>query len=181
MEKSSEFSKEQFPEILILGSDEWELFKDIRLRSLQTDPTAFGVSYEQKAGLSEDEWRSSLSDPNRVMYGVKVGDRLAAIAGTKFETGQHVEHMATLIGVFTDPDFRGKGLSHELIKKILGDLHDNPKIIKVRLSVNETQGAARSLYQKLGFREIGIAKKEMKIGGQYYDQAQMELIFEDKL
>ena len=180
----------QFPEskkeylqttIEVVGPEEWETFRAIRLKALQADPTAFGVSYEQQANQSEEEWRSKLSDPHRRMYAAKINEQMAAIAGVHFMTAKHVEHVATLVAVFTDPEFRNQGIATSLMEKILEDLRNDPKIVKVRLSVSETQSAAKKLYEKMGFVQVGLAKKEMKIDGTYYDHAQMELIFEDKL
>jgi RimJ/RimL family protein N-acetyltransferase len=60
-------------------------------------------------------------------------------------------------------------------------LHQNPITSRVILSVNNEQEVAKQMYEKLGFVQYGLGKKEMKVDGKYYDMAQMELIFEDKL
>ena len=178
----SDTKKEQTKSVVeILQPDEWEAYKAIRLKALQTDPAAFGVSYEQEAAQSDEAWQQKLAAPGRRMYAAKVGERIAAITGVRFETAAHVDHLATLIAVFTDPDFRNQGIGTKLFEKILADLRENQKVVKVRLSVNNTNEAAKNFYEKVGFEQVGLARKEMRVNGQYYDQAQMELIFEDKL
>ncbi|MDO8469712.1 MAG: GNAT family N-acetyltransferase [bacterium] len=165
----------------MLNQEDWRDFKELRLRALKTDPTAFGSSFEEEINLPDDEWRRKLEDQKRITYAAKILDQLVGIAGVRFESLRHVEHMATIVSVFVNPAFRGKGIGYRLMSRILEDLHSNPKIIKVRLSVNELQVAARNMYEKLGFHRIGLAEKEMRVEGKYYDQSQMELIFEDKL
>ena len=65
---------------------------------------------------------------------------------------------------------------------MLDDLHRNPITARVVLSVNNANEAPKALYKKLGFIQFGLGRKEMKISPKHYsDQAQMELIFEDKL
>lgn len=176
MDESSE------PDIEIIQPDAWESFREIRLKALKTDPIAFGSSYEEESVLREEEWKKKLTSPDvRKTYAARVGGRIVAIAGVRFEHLAKVAHMATLVAVFTDPDFRGRGIAIQLIKKILDDLRADPKIVKVRLSVGVEQIAARRLYEKLGFVQAGVARKEIRIGGTYHDQVQMELLFDEKI
>ncbi len=169
------------PEIKILEVTEWQAYKAIRLKGLQTDPTAFGRSYEEEVLHDDARWQKKLSDPDFPVYVTKIDGRIVATAMVKFEVGDRIGHMATIKGVYTDPEFRNRGLSTTLLKKILSDLHDNQKTIKVRLSVNDSQVAAKKMYENLGFETVGLEKKEVKIGTTYLDQTHMELIFEDKL
>lgn len=167
--------------ISILRPEDWETFKELRLKALQTDPVALGRAYDEEVGLSEEEWRKKLEDANRKMYIAKVGDQPVGITGVRFESGKYIEHMAKIVSVFVDPQFRRQGIGQKLMARVLEDLRANPKIVKVKLSVNEPQEAAKGMYEKFGFRQAGIGKKEMKIENTYYDQIQMELIFEDKI
>ena len=167
--------------IKILGPDQWQEYKEIRLNAFQTDPTSFGETYEREEKKSEKELRAQLSDPNYRTYIAKVGDRIVAMASYNIFLPQHVEHTAMISTVFTDPGFRKRGLSEKLMKRVLDDLHNNQKTSRVRLSVGTVHIAAREMYKKLGFVEFGIAKREMKVDGKYYDQVHMDLFFEDRI
>jgi RimJ/RimL family protein N-acetyltransferase len=68
-----------------------------------------------------------------------------------------------------------------LLKHLISIAYARPGIIKIRLSVNSPQETALKLYQKLGFREYGRPKYEVRLNGEYLDQIEMELIFDDKL
>jgi predicted GNAT family acetyltransferase len=167
--------------IEILKPEDWKEYKDIRLLGLKTEPLAYGASYEQEVNLPDEEWQKRLKDPQRNIYVARVEGRAVATAGARFEVAKNVEHLATIVYVFTHPEFRRKGIATMLMTKILDDLHKNNKTIKVRLSVNEVEVAARSMYKKLGFKEIALMEKEMKVGGKYHNQYHMEKLFEDKL
>ncbi len=122
-----------------------------------------------------------LSDPNLKAYIARVDTKIVALAYCTLVIPEHVEHTAKIHAVFVDPDFRGQGIGFAVMKRMLDDLHQIPKISRIVLSVGNAQEAAKNMYKKLGFVQFGLGTKEMKINGRYYDQAQMELIFEDKL
>jgi len=72
-------------------------------------------------------------------------------------------------------------MGKKLLARMLDDLHRNSKTSRITLSVGSEQQVAREMYEKLGFVQFGLAKKELKVKGKYYDQIWMELIFQDKL
>jgi ribosomal protein S18 acetylase RimI-like enzyme len=167
--------------IEILGPEQWQEYREIRLKALKTDPIAFGASYEQEIKFSEQEIKQKLSGENKKIYIAKLGDKIVALAVSTLEKPEHVEHLAKLHAIFTDPGFRKQGIGSRLLERVLKDLHQNPITSRVILSVNSEQEGARKLYEKFGFTQFGLGRKEMKVKGKYYDQIQMELIFEDKL
>lgn len=171
----------QEPQIEILGPEQWQDYREIRLKALKSDPTAFGESYEREVVKSEQEIRQKLSNQDYQTYIARIDNKITAMAVSSLEKPQHVEHLAKLHSIFTDPDFRKQGIGSKLLERVLNDLHQNPITSRVILSVNNEQEVAKQMYEKLGFVQYGLGKKEMKVDGKYYDMAQMELIFEDKL
>jgi len=180
MEPKIEIIKQE-PKIEILTPEQWQEYREIRLKALKTDPTAFGESYEQEKEKSEQKIISHLSATNYRTYIARIGNKIVALAEYSLTLPAHVEHLAEIHSVFTDPDFRGQKIGPKLIKQMLDDLHKNQKTSRITLSVGSEQKAAIKMYDELGFVQFGIGRKELKVGGEYYDQVQMELIFEDKL
>lgn len=61
---------------------------------------------------------------------------------------------AQLMGVWTDPRFRRRGLSRELLREVCGHLSQKGKT--VTLFVNDFNRPAIALYESLGFQRIGV-------------------------
>ncbi|MBP7804910.1 MAG: GNAT family N-acetyltransferase [Candidatus Pacebacteria bacterium] len=165
--------------IHIATKDEWKALKDIWLEALQNDPAAYGSSYEEESALTDEEWKSKFDGSTK--YVAKIGDEYIGVLGATFEKRKNMEHVVMLVGFYVKPNYRGQGIGRALVKEALRDLHENPKIIKVRLGVNLEQESAIKLYESLGFANVGMFLKATKVNGVYYDHANMELVFQDKL
>jgi len=75
--------------------------------------------------------------------------------------------------IFISKPWRGKSLGVLLMKELLNWSIQNSIIEKVSLSVFSTNTHAISLYRKMGFRQEGLCKGDMKINGKYVDSVMM--------
>lgn len=168
-------------EIVKLTPDDWELLKDMRLRALQTDPLAFGRTYNEELQLRDEDWKEKLAEPDSEWFFSKKDDKFIAMAGIHFAKRATIQHRAEIVGVFVEPEYRKQGIGEDLMRKIIAKLKANSRTAKIELNVRTPQEPAIEMYKKLGFRTVGIHEKNAKIEGKYYDMISMELIFEDKL
>ena len=167
-----------------LAPKDWKGYRSIRLQALTTDPAAFGRLHSEDVKLTKKIWQERLrgSKLGRLdMYGAFARGTLIATAGVRFEPGAMFRHMATLKAMYVDPAFRGRGVGSSLLRHILKKLRHHSPIVKVRLSVNKPQKAAIKLYEKMGFKEVGLSRYEARIGKKWLDQIQMDMIFKEKL
>lgn len=79
-----------------------------------------------------------------------VEGRIAAKCEYSAVTGEAVQ----LMGVWTDPHFRRRGLSRELLREVCGHLARKGRT--VTLFVNDFNRPAVDLYESLGFQRIGV-------------------------
>jgi ribosomal protein S18 acetylase RimI-like enzyme len=83
-----------------------------------------------------------------VFYGICDGGRLAAVAGTHLVSTTY--GVAAIGNVFTRPDCRGRGYARAATSAVVVELLDRG-IRDIVLNVDETNGAATGLYERLGF------------------------------
>lgn len=163
----------QTPEKIIsfkkVSPDDWQKFREIRLKGLQTDPQAFGGTFEGESQENEEYWKERFSNPERCFYAAEEGNIFVATAGSK----KIAEDNWMIIAVYTLPEFRGKNISKELIEKIINEAKKTGAT-KVSLMVNPQQESAVNLYKKMGFEIIKIEKDQKMGDGKIYDEYYME-------
>lgn len=123
-----------------LGPDDWETFREIRLRSLAGAPDAFGSTLEREQAFTESDWRQRLDVPV-----VAVEDPGPVSVGGTFDH----EGELHVWGMWTDPDHRGRGHARAVLDALL------PPGRTAWLVVNVTNVAARAAYERYGFVGTG--------------------------
>lgn len=155
---------------------DWKAYKEIRLDALQKNPESFGRAYEEEKDRSESEWKSKLSDKNRVTLLVLNGDEVIGLLGIIFESSTRVAHIADIISVYLKEEYRGRGIASQLMKEAIKVIKARKITKKVKLNVTTNQLAAVNLYKKFGFRIVGELQKEMKVNNKFYNSYVMELL-----
>lgn len=159
-------------------SEDWQLYRTLRLDALLESPAAFATIFEEERSQSDDDWISkvshfALSEKQR-MFVAKTEDRMVGMLGVLFDPRHKRRHIATVVSVYITQDFRGKGISKKLMATMLEDVQKVPYIHKVKLMVNPKQTEAIGLYKVFGFHEVGKLEKEVEIDNTYYDMLLME-------
>lgn len=152
-----------------LPPDRWQAYRDIRLEGLQADPLAFGSTYQEEVALTEEQWR------NRIicMWFALDDDRPVGMIGLMRDTGVTGKHRAHVISLWVKPAFRGQGIGGKLIRH-LQELAPTEGIRKLYLHVTSTQKDAIVLYEKQGFRKVGLLEENSKVGDEYLGTYLME-------
>lgn len=149
----------------------WELYRDIRLEALKSEPEAFGSSYEEEAEYGRDVWLNRL--PNAI-FAIE-GSTPIGMAGFLFRERLKQEHVADIFSVYVTGTHRGRGIGRMIMKEALRLIGGNEGTRKVILSVSSEMAAAIALYKSLGFSVAGRLKDELKFQGRYFDEIVMEL------
>jgi ribosomal protein S18 acetylase RimI-like enzyme len=136
----------------LLGPDDWQTFRDLRLAALKEAPHAFGSKFEVEAGASEEQWRHRITGWTR--FAAEIDGQVVGLvgAGSGEFTGA-----AALTSLWVDPRFRGLGVGSALIDAVeawaLGQ-----GLSQILLWVTETNQAAERLYERRGFTRTGAAQ-----------------------
>jgi ribosomal protein S18 acetylase RimI-like enzyme len=133
-----------------IGSDDWELARDVRLAALRDAPDAFASTYAREAAYTEERWRGWFHD-RFGMFIAYVEDRAepAGLAGVYEEDGA-----ANLVSMWVRPDARGRGVGEALVNAAAGWARTRGRDT-LYLWVAEANEPARRLYERYGFTPTG--------------------------
>lgn len=153
---------------------QWDIYKEMKLKSLLTDPIAFAATFEQAAIYSDEAWKQKLTKPGSIWLFAKCEGKFVGMIRGYIKNSGEESGIATITGVYVDPIYRGNGIGKLLMNKILEEIKEYKEIIKVKIWVSETQKPATKLYKSFGFKFIGKNKNEVFLDGQYFDELIME-------
>ena len=156
--------------VVKLPGSRWQEARELRLEALRAEPGAFGSSYEEEVDRSEEEWRKRMKN---TLYAVE-GRRPVGMISRVFNDRAKTKHIAAIYGFYVTPGQRGRGAGRLLMERALGDVQKRRGVIKVQLSVNPKFRPALGLYRRFGFEVTGKARKELKVGREYFDMLYME-------
>ncbi len=155
--------------IIQFSPDDWQKYRDIRLLALQSDPHAFGSSYEEEINLPETDWRNRIS----VMRFAVIDGQIAGLIGLLRRENLASIHCGSIISLWVKPEFRGHGVAKSLLQN-LQNIAPSLGLRKISLQVTATQPAAIRLYEKMGFIKIGLLRENLLKDSVYLDEFLME-------
>ena len=98
---------------------------------------------------SEKSVAGELDNPLALWLVAMEGDRLAGYVGS-----QTVMDETDMMNLAVTPQFRRQGVGEALVNALVASLKEMGSLC-LTLEVRDSNGPARALYAKLGFREIG--------------------------
>lgn len=138
-------------DIIRAHQDDWPLVREIRLRSLSTDPSAFGQSWEKESTYEDSVWQQRLVDAAWFLA-VDAGQPVAVVAVRHEEDSPANER--ELQAMWVTPASRHSGIAGRLAEAVL-DWAREDGADTLTLYVGPTNTGARALYESLGFRDTG--------------------------
>lgn len=144
-------------------------------------PVFFPVSSQ----LEKDAWYSSINKENQICI-VAENPRFKSphniigqceVINSEWDAAEHVGSL----GIILKQKYRDLGIGKELIDTAIREskkLNNKQKII---LSCFSSNKRAIYLYKKMGFKVVGIRKKQFYMDSQFYDEVLMELWIDEYL
>jgi ribosomal protein S18 acetylase RimI-like enzyme len=136
---------------------EWQRVRDLRLRSLEDAPEAFGSTLEEEQAFGQPEWVAWIQGwegATNALYVAEVEDDGAWVGmAVGSRTGE--EGRAHLYGMWVDPAWRTRGVGARLVHEVLGWAGSWGARSMV-LGVTETNDGAARFYERLGFADTGL-------------------------
>ena len=159
-----------------LGPADAADYRELRLRGLKECPDAFTSSYDEdrEKPLAATEGRLAPDGADSV-FGAFAGGTLAGVAGLAREPRAKNRHKAVVFGMYVAPERARRGIGAALLQYAIERARREPGLEQLVLTVTETNVAARTLYEKAGFRSFGIEPRAIRVGDTYFDKNHMIL------
>jgi ribosomal protein S18 acetylase RimI-like enzyme len=164
-------------EVLRLDRSHAEAYFHLRLEALQTNPEAFGASYEETiARKNPVEYTASrLDQRENYTYGAFIEGNLVGMLILVPEVSEKMKHKASIFGMYVTPEFRSNGIARALMEKAILKARELKELEQINLTVVTTNYSAKGLYSLLGFISFGVEKRALKYRGEYFDEEYMVL------
>jgi ribosomal protein S18 acetylase RimI-like enzyme len=165
-------------EIRILTEEDAALYRALRLEALQTNPEAFGSSYEDEEArpLSATAERlRAQQTPGTFTLGALENGALIGTVTVVRDQGRKMRHRANVYAMYVTPAARGRGVGRALLAEAIRRARAVPGLEQLHLAVVSSNTTARALYDALGFVVYGRDPRTLKIGEQYFDEDMMVL------
>jgi GNAT superfamily N-acetyltransferase len=131
--------------------DDWQVYRDIRLRMLRDTPDAYASSYAVEAAFPETRWRQRLDNPMVFL----ASDQSAEVVGTA--TGVlRPEGTVEVVAMYVAPEVRGQGCAGQLLDAVAASARKRGAH-QLTLHVTAGNEAAHRSYTRYGFRPTGRA------------------------
>ncbi len=137
------------------------------------------LSYDEDRTYEDVVYEGILSRQNDSVMDLaiedkKSGDPIGRIFITRID--RHSDSLDITKLYIGNMDFRGKGIGEAVIRMLLEYCFTFMHMERVSLDYYTGNKGAKALYEKLGFRNEGIARNATKKDGRYYDLHLMSML-----
>jgi RimJ/RimL family protein N-acetyltransferase len=143
------------------------------------------VLFPVRSEYEKHSWFNSLKKENEICI-VAINPKLKSplnilgqceISNSEWDAATHIGKL----GVIVKSDYRNFGIGFHLIDLAIREAKRINKKEKITLSCFTENERALHLYKKMGFKVVGVRKKQFYMNSRYYDEKLMELWIDDYL
>lgn len=136
------------------NTDEWNLFRNIRLESLQDSSGVFLDNYDNASKQDKSHWINMIADQSCAIFGLFDKETIIGLTSIFTWQGDKSGKTAILAMSFIKAAYRGQGLSHKLYEARIEWARKTGHFDKIRVSHREGNEASRRANQAFGFDHV---------------------------
>lgn len=162
----------------ILGEEDVESYRALRLRALREEPLAFSDDFDDERDRPLEHFRAAMGDSGEHFTVGAFDERstLAGIATFRRDPRRKARHKSYVHTMYVAREARRHGVGARLLEFIIDDAR-RLGVEQIHLWVlDPTRSAARRLYQSVGFAPQGaLVRDDLWVNGRYVDAEYMTL------
>jgi GNAT superfamily N-acetyltransferase len=144
----------------LITADDWQTWRDIRLRALLDAPDAFGSTYDREAAYGEADFRAHLGPESPAVLALSRGRPVGMGGGYP-----DAEGWLRVVAMWVDPGWRGGSIGRRILDVIVQEAL--ARGLRPHLDVEVGNGGARRLYEGYGFVATG-RKRPLRPGSAHH-------------
>lgn len=141
--------------VRILKPEDWKIFREIRLKALQENPSVYLKSYQDEAGKPQEYWSGMLDGQGKMVCCLFDGNEAVGFSGVVPWRDDPSGKSAVMVMDFVDARYRGQGLSRLLYQARIDWAVKQQHFQRVIISHREGNEASRRANQVFGFVYTG--------------------------
>ena len=161
--------------VRVLGENEWEQYRSVRLSALEEAPEAFVASADEERAYEEDFWRNRMRRSHRLLAereGAPVG--VASIGQARQDGEKDNEKVAELFGLWVAPAARGTGVASQLVQAGADAARQQGRS-HLAYWVGADNGRAVAFASGFGFRPTD-SRRPMRVRGEGDDEDEIAMV-----
>jgi GNAT superfamily N-acetyltransferase len=131
--------------------DDWQVYRDIRLRMLRETPDAYASSYAVEAAFPESRWRERVTHPMLFLAVNPSEEVVGTVTGLKA-----LDRTVEVVAMYVAPKARGQGCAAQLLDALAAAARQRGAH-RLVLRVTADNRVAHRCYTGYGFRPTGRA------------------------
>ena len=141
----------------------------------ESDNLLFGANEFNMTVEQEEQFIESFQKSRTSALFVGISDsRIVCVGSISAPSRKRISHQGD-VAISVLKEYWGIGVGTCLMNEIISFAKNSGELEVLHLGVKEDNVRAIELYNKLGFKEIGVYPKFFKINGEYYDEILMNL------
>lgn len=159
-----------------LRNDDYEVYRLLRLDCLRNFPDNFGSSHDEEIETLSRKFQVFTARPaSAFLFGAFDEQKLIGMVGFKRFDRRKTRHRGEIVHMYVDLNYSGRGVGARLLQKAIEAAFEIEEVEQLELGVVANNSQAVKLYEKFGFKTLGVQPNYFKDGEQYWHQQLMQL------
>ncbi|AJQ95595.1 GNAT family N-acetyltransferase [Gynuella sunshinyii] len=152
-------------------------YRALMLEAYEQAPDAFTTTADEREAEPESWWvkRMGSAVGLATSFGAWQGSSLVGTVALKYSAKPKTLHSALVLGMYVQPEQRGKGIGLALLNAAIAAASARPEVLALTLTLTEGNAPALRLYRSAGFVSWGTQPQAIRTSAGLKGKVHMSL------